>query len=261
MSKIVVVCVLWLSVSIVLGQEMQLLPEKTVGRDTTYAYWESRYYKDIKQAGELAVPEYQRYEDMISHYQGQDFEYIESISNKLNFIDKLFSKISKFIESLFPARSNVVVNENIWTIVGIGGGVLFLFLLYKLIFTGRKIYINHDDEANEQESEIQFVERNLMSVDVRTYIDEALKNQQYALAIRYRHLLNIQSLTYKGIVNWNHSKTNVELMEDVSNQELRNDFLKCASIFDYVWFGDFEVNQADYNKYEAAFKQFQKRWA
>ena len=122
-------------------------------------------------------------------------------------------------------------------------------------------YIKYETEQEEQEEQIDFVERNLLQVDVRTYLSEAIQQKNYALAIRYLQLMNIQLLGRKGIVHWNQARTNQELIAEVENKELKTDFLTCSSFFDYVWFGGFEVSEASYEKYADRFMEFQRRWS
>src|SRR5690606_42056093 len=107
---------------------------------------------------------------------------------------------------------------------------IFLFLLYKLFFSGKKVYVQLPEEKLDEEEEMAFVERNLMQVDLHHYIREALQKGNYAMAIRYQQLLNIQILHEKGYIHWKHTKTNVELMEDVAIKELKEEFLACAAL-------------------------------
>ena len=199
------------------------------------------------------------YDAMLSRYQSKEFEYIESISDKLSFFDKLFDRIEAFFSSLFPAPTTNF-NEGIFNILAVVGGVIFVFLAYKFFISRKRVYIHHEHEEEEQQ-QIDFVEKNLLRVDVDAYLSEALQQKNYALAIRYLHLMNIQLLGRKGIVQWNQSKTNSELMEEVNNVALKNEFLACAALFDYVWFGGFAITATSYTKYEEQFVQFQRRWS
>lgn len=225
----------------------------------SYEYWKSGYYDSIPKAKMIALDTISSFDAMLARYQSKEFEYAESISDKLSFFDKLFDQIEAFFSSLFPAPKTDF-NEGIFNILAIVGGIIFVFLVYKFIMSRNRVYIHHQVEEEEAQ-QVDFVERNLMQIDVDAYLSVALEQKNYALAIRYLHLMNIQLLGRKGIVQWNQSKTNGELMEEVENTELKNDFLDCASLFDYVWFGGFEVTESSYAKYEERFVQFQRRWS
>ncbi|HMR17868.1 MAG TPA: hypothetical protein PKA53_01095 [Sphingobacterium sp.] len=247
---------LWLGSQTLIAQ---ILPDiDTAGNSVIYEYWKPRYYDSIPVKSDLGESPAQPYEEMIVRYQNKDFEYVESISDKLSFFETLIDRINRFLEGLFP-RGNYQLNDAFYNILAILGGIVFLFLVYKLFFSGKKVYINLEDEQDTEE-QIAFVERNLMQVDLRQYIRDALKKENYALAIRYQQLFNIQLLNEKGYIDWKHTKTNMELMEDVDNPALKKEFLDCTAIYDHIWFGDFVIAQGDYARYEQIFRQFQQRW-
>lgn len=224
-----------------------------------YEYWKSGYYDSIPKDKMVIGDTLPSYDAMLSRYQSKEFEYIESISDKLSFFDKLIDRIGAFISSLFPTPKHNF-NEGIVNVLAVIGAVIFVFLIYKFFLSRKQVYIHHQKEE-EEERQIDFIEKNLLQVDVATYLSEALQQKNYALAIRYLHLMNIQLLGRKGIVQWNQSKTNSELMEQVDNAMLKADFLDCASVFDYVWFGGFTITETSYTKYEERFVQFQRRWS
>lgn len=225
----------------------------------THEYWKPRYYDSIPASTGWESQVEQSFGQMVERYHTKDFEYVESISDKLSFLDKLIDRVYQFFEGLFPKRT-YEFDRTVYTILAIVGGVILLLLVYKLFFSGKKIFIQLDAEEGNTEDQIAFVERNLMQVDLKQYIQDALIKQNYAVAIRYQQLFNIQLLHEKGHIEWKHTKTNAELMEGVANAEMRKDFLYCASIYDHVWFGDFAVTQEDYRRYEQIFWQFQQRW-
>lgn len=225
----------------------------------TCIYWKSGYYDSIPKAEIVNNDIRHPFSEMVAQYQTKDFEYVESISNKLNFLDKLFYTIKKFISDLFPSPPGDF-NEGLFNLLAVIGGLIVIFLIYKFFVSRKQVYIKHELEA-DVEQQIDFVERNLMEVDVKTYLAEAVEQKNYALAIRYHQLTNIQLLGRKGVLQWDQSKTNLELMENVKNNDLRQDFMHCASLYNYAWFGNFDISESSYQKYAGQFVQFQRRWS
>lgn len=240
--------------------ELDSISAETIESQPEYEYWKPRYYDSIPILAQMPIDTVPPYAEMLSRYQSKDFEYVESISEQLNFWDELIERFTRFLDSLFP-QPNVKVYDGFYTILGILGGIIFLFLLYKLFFSGKKVYVQLPEEKLDEEEEMAFVERNLMQVDLHHYIREALQKGNYAMAIRYQQLLNIQILHEKGYIHWKHTKTNVELMEDVAIKELKEEFLTCATLFDRVWFGDRKILGQEYTDIERYFKQFQQKWS
>lgn len=225
-----------------------------------HEYWQSRYYDSIPSATYLVNTNTQTFEQLIAKYQEEDFVYSESVAQKMNFIDTILNRIMKLLEDLFP-KSKTAVNKPFFYILGAIGAVIFLFLVYKLIFNRNKLVTYLEDEEIEEEEQVQFVERNLMHVRVQDYISEALKKENFPLAIRYQQLLNIQALSRKGVIDWKHTKTNMELSEEIDNEELKRAFQESVAIFNHVWFGKFPIGKKEYDHYAQVFQQFQRKWA
>ncbi|WP_164111450.1 MULTISPECIES: DUF4129 domain-containing protein [Sphingobacterium] len=246
--------------SSVIFQENLVDTVQSLQDEPIYQYWKAGYYDSIPRAKIVTSDSIEAFDVVVGRYQAKEFEYIESISDKLSFFDKLLDRISKILSDLFPQPKGDF-NEGVFNLLAVIGAVVLIFLIYKFFVSRKKLYVHHDTDVENEEEQIAFVERNLLQVDVQAYLSDALQQKNYTLAIRYLQLLNIQLLGRKGIVQWNQSKTNTELMEEVNNEELRQDFLACAVVFDYAWFGHFEITEDAYQKYAPRFIQFQRRWS
>lgn len=225
-----------------------------------YEYWKKNYYKDIKQVDTLLQPTGQSFSDMIGKYQTKDFEYVESISDKISIWKSIFNWIGQFLSDLFP---DVQASPGEWfyNILGIAGGAFVIFLLYKFFFSGRQFVMNPKEESTDDESTLEFVEKNLLEIDINTYIANATAANNYPLAIRYQQLLNIQLLAKKDIIAWDQTKTNMELTEEILKEDIKKDFKRCSALFDYVWFGDFQIDSNKFEEITKEFHNFQRRWS
>lgn len=239
---------------------LESIAEEVEKPDPKYEYWRKDYYKDITVADSLISPANQDFEKMFAKYQSSEFEYIESISDKLSMWETIKNWINKFFSDLFP-DINASPGDWFYNMLGIAGAAFVIFLLYKFFFSGRQFILNSTENEDSEKAKINFVEQNLLEVDLNKYIKEAVASNNYALAIRYQQLLNIQLLAKKNIVYWNQSKTNMELMDEITRLDLRSDFKKCTALFDYVWFGDFTISASKFEEISQQFQEFQRRWA
>jgi len=232
--------------------------DSTSIEDRVHPYWRKGYYDAVPYVSFIPPIRPQEFDQVFSRYQNVDFLYIEKISDKIGFWERLKRRISTVVSSLFPDYyfSNP---DWVYQILGVVGALLLVYVIYRLVFTGRKVYIKHAAEDPDI-GDVEFVERNLLKVDVRTYIDQALEDADYALAIRYQNLLNIQLLAGKGLIDWSHTKSTIELIGAIENEALKKDFELCSTLFNRVWFGNFPISKVEYEKYAVLFREFQMKW-
>lgn len=226
--------------------------------DTAKPYLAEGYYDQVAKGKPFAGELPQKFEQVLPKYQSEEFQYAESIQDRLSFFDRVMKQISRFLNSLLP-RGDLIRQEYIVRFFALVGAICVAYLLYRFLF-GNKIYTRTQKEEGE-EGGVAFVERNLMEVDMDEYIAKALQQKDYALAVRYQQLKNIKLLAKKGQIVYDHTKTNKELLDTLSNEDLRKDFQQCTSIFNRIWFGSFPIDSAHYQTLAAAFQKFQKRWS
>ena len=91
--------------------------------------------------------------------------------------------------------------------------------------------------------------------NIQELIDAALKAQNYRLAVRFYYLLLLQKLAQKDIIDWQVQKTNADYVYEIKNEVLRTDFTRLTRIYDFIWYGNFEVSQNAFSKAEQEFKK------
>ncbi|HET7361396.1 MAG TPA: DUF4129 domain-containing protein [Salinimicrobium sp.] len=133
----------------------------------------------------------------------------------------------------------------------IGGVVIFAVWLFNRL-NPAEVLLNSEENAKfflSDEEEI------IQSRDIKKLIEKALSNQNFRLAIRYHYLFVLQQLTEKGIINYNFSKTDEDYLAEIDKDILQKQFGRLARIYDFVWYGNFETNQPDFEKAEREFSK------
>lgn len=83
--------------------------------------------------------------------------------------------------------------------------------------------------------------------DFEQLISKAENNNDYRLAIRYYYLLVLKSLSLKNIIEIEDDKTNAEYLNEIKNIDLNIAFSRILYVYNYTWYGEFAVNQQQYN--------------
>lgn len=111
-----------------------------------------------------------------------------------------------------------------------------------------------------QAGKITFTEEEeiVQSRDISQLIKEAVASENYRLAIRFYYLLILQKLSEAGFIKYQFPKTNEEYLAEIGQEDLRKQFRQITRIYDFIWYGSFEVTEENFNRAERDFKAMQK---
>lgn len=135
----------------------------------------------------------------------------------------------------------------------IGALIALVIWLFFKIDNGRAIL-----QANHKGVFIGDDEEIIKNQDIEALIDLALKDKNYRLAVRYYYLLTLQQLSGKELIDWQAQKTNHEYIYEIKNNDLRAQFGKLTEVYDYIWYGNFEVDENAFAKAQLAFSKINK---
>ncbi|HET6559266.1 MAG TPA: DUF4129 domain-containing protein, partial [Prolixibacteraceae bacterium] len=130
--------------------------------------------------------------------------------------------------------------------------ILLLFVvitktkLYKLFYTAKAI----------ENPDVVFSNPDDQFIDFDEAIHSQLMQQQYRQAIRLLYLKLINLLRSKDYIQYSKEKTNRDYLTDLANSELKARFSTITSIYNYVWYGDAEIAQDQYLRFEKSFQSF-----
>lgn len=196
-------------------------------------------------------------ENFQSKYKGPEFDYT-TVKPRESLWQRIQKRLFKFIQSILgdvdPTKTGKYAEMimRLFAIVIIGGVLYFLvkFLLNKdgNYFFGKKnkkITIA-DQDLNENIHEINFNET----------IQNFEQKKEYRAAIRYQFLFILKNLADQKLIVWNAEKTNKDYLAEIRKATLQSSFKELIYIFDYVWYGEFEVDETSYRYYKQKFVNF-----
>ncbi|MBL4664025.1 MAG: DUF4129 domain-containing protein, partial [Flavobacteriaceae bacterium] len=82
--------------------------------------------------------------------------------------------------------------------------------------------------------------------NIKELVTQALEQQDYRLAVRYYYLLILKKLSEGEVIEYMFDKTNNDYIAEISSAEINIQFQKVTSLYDYIWYGNFEVTKSDY---------------
>ncbi len=209
--------------------------------------------KDIK-IDNSAITPLQFNPQFKENYKESAFQYEIKAADKGAW-DRFKEWLSYWFKKLF-GLSDGVSNNAVDVTIKIIAALVVLYVIYLIVkvilnkegqwifgkSTTKKI-IHHDD-----------IERNLQHVDFEKLIASTLKSGNQRLAIRYYYLWLLKKMSEKHIIDWNPEKTNSDYLYEIKNESLKNDFSYVSYLYNYIWYGEFEITQTRFESIKKTFE-------
>lgn len=129
--------------------------------------------------------------------------------------------------------------------------VFILFVIYKIIIANNLFYSRkkgYADDAYETE------EINDENMDDR--INKAISEKDYRSAVRFLYLKTLRLLNDRGWIKYHAQSTNHDYVYQLKQNAVAGDFRFLTQVYDYVWYGEFVVNDDQFGRLHSDFKRF-----
>jgi hypothetical protein len=111
---------------------------------------------------------------------------------------------------------------------------LFVFIIYSIF---KNIDIVKNKKVLENQIDLEDIE-DINKINLNQLYDQAIKANDYRLALRLKFLIIIQKLAFQNVVIWKKDKTNRAYINEIIQDQTRTDFRKIVSIYERVWYGN-----------------------
>jgi len=170
-----------------------------------------------------------------------------------NWLARLFIK---FLTWIFGVEKATGILRTIFTILPYFILLLCLFVIFKFF-----IKINLDSFSKKRINKSGEVlifddEKLIQSDDLDKLLAKAIADNNFRLAIRYEYLKILKHLSMLKLIDWQLQKTNDDYYAELKQVELKPMFKQSTLLYDYVWYGNFKINQNHYAKIRIILDEF-----
>ena len=192
--------------------------------------------------------------DFQKSYQGDEYDYrlnkpsVSIWKRIMNFINDILSKI---FGKTNPGdiSTSILIFLRLLAIVAIGF-VIYIIVRFVLSRNGNWIFGKKNKKLNPDDRTIT---ENIHELNLPAIIGDYEDKGNYRAAIRYQFLLLLKRLTDKKMIEWDPEKTNKDYYRSLSGKLIKEDFQKLSYIFENVWYGERDVNAAEYEVFRDQF--------
>lgn len=187
-------------------------------------------------------------------YTDNEFNYENSGGGK-SFLQKIRDWINNLIRHLLGLDNLKDFNKLSDIFIKILYATIFLAVVYIIV----RLVMNHKGrwffEKNNQTIEVNLdnVEEHIHEADFESMIRETEQAGNTRQSIRLYYLWLLKIFTDKGLIEWNPEKTNADYVRELSDDARKADFRYLSYLYNYIWYGEFSINDEEYRHAREAF--------
>ncbi len=190
-------------------------------------------------------------------------EYVYEIEKTDGWFTRLVNWLERQIDELFNLGSRKKAAKYLNVVKLIFYGLIIVAVVYFIVRAimngeGRWVFGKRSDKKLIEHED---VETNIHIVDFDALIKEATTNNDYRLAVRYQYLNMLKKMSNYEIISYDPEKTNLDYTYEITDETLREQFQYTSYLYNYVWYGEFDINETQYQKAQESFNVLLKNVA
>ncbi|WP_394776544.1 DUF4129 domain-containing protein [Flavobacterium sp.] len=188
-------------------------------------------------------------------YTDSDFVYEQKAPEK-SFWQRFIEWLAYIYRSIFrdqSAQSSVDFIQLFLRAIAILIIVFVIYLIAKAIINkeGQWIFGKNSKKRNINYSDI---EKNIHLLDFEKMIKESIQSGEKRIAVRYYYLWLLKVMAQNHYIEWDIEKTNSDYLYELQNPNHKEDFTYLSYLYNYIWYGEFEIDETSFIKAENRFK-------
>ncbi|RVU01921.1 DUF4129 domain-containing protein [Mucilaginibacter limnophilus] len=179
-----------------------------------------------------------------------EFQYVEGQKAEPSWWDRFWYWFWQWLGDLLSSAglSHPSIKYILVGLAAIGGLFLILKSAGLLKRTAKKVSLPYQESLE-----------NIHEIDFDSEIENAIALRNFRLAVRLQYLKCLKQLSDAGLINWQIDKTNTAYYYELTNPVQREAFGSITRRFEYVWYGDFPIDEHAFGNINVLFQQFKTK--
>ena len=197
------------------------------------------------------------FDDLKEKYKDAEFVYERTVEQS-GWWTRFKKWLSDFFKDLFDFQSDAEASDAVSTFINI----FFIILFILVVFFIAKAIINKEGNwvfgksSDKNLIPVMDVETNIHTTDFKSLIQNAEKENNFRLAVRYYYLWLLKTLSEAELIDYDVEKTNSDYYLELENETVRNEFSYTSYLYNYIWYGEFNIDADQFDKAKKAFNHF-----
>ena len=149
--------------------------------------------------------------------------------------------------------------EAIFSDIGVAPYIRYLVIILVLAFVVYKIFgggfsgLFSRNKKIKGKNGFEYSEEDIYQQDLDEKLSTAIKSKDYRAAIRFYYIKLLKELDINNLIKWEAGKTNRDYQKELKNNPMIENFISLSGIFEYSWYGHFEVDENKFEEWQTNF--------
>lgn len=178
-----------------------------------------------------------------------------------------WDRFTEWLASIFRDLFRFSNNETASTFVSVLLKVLAVLIVVFVIYLIARALINKEGQwifgKNSGKRNVIYsdIEKNIHLLDFEKLIGESIKSGEKRIAVRYYYLWLLKVMAQNNYIEWDIEKTNSDYLYELQKPIHREEFTYLSYLYNYIWYGEFEIDETMFKKAENRFKNALKTFS
>jgi len=168
--------------------------------------------------------------------------------------DRFLRWLGWILNSLFGKATTTDLGRVLMYTIAIILTIVVIMMLLKV--NAFKVFYSGADQGKQG---YQVFHENIHEMNFDTLIQEATEKKEYRLATRLVFLYALKILSDKHLIDFSPGKTNHDYVEELQKGEIKTGLNDLSFYFDYAWYGNFAINENQFQKIKNTFSFWREK--
>ncbi|WP_163409665.1 DUF4129 domain-containing protein [Flavobacterium ajazii] len=189
-------------------------------------------------------------------YTDSDFVYEQKKAEK-NWWDHFKEWLAGIFDEMFTFKDPQASLNFVAVLLKVLAILIVVFVIYLIVKAliakeGQWIF---SKEAKQKIVHYTDAEKNIHLLDFEKLIKESIEAGEKRVAIRYYYLWLLKIMAKNHYIEWDIEKTNTDYLYEIKSPVHKEEFTYLSYLYNYIWYGEFEIDETSFLKVENQFKK------
>lgn len=191
-------------------------------------------------------------EDLRETYTGNEYYYFQIPGDGDNFLSRFLNGIFNWLGDAIGVDVSPFWSQVLKILVFILMAAVAIYFIIRLLSNeSAQSLLSRNPRAV---ASVNMEETHIEQIDLNQLIKDSIATGNYRNAVRFLYLDSLKWLSTHQKIEWDFQKTNSDYYRELKEPGLKDHFKKVSYLYDYVWYGEFELNATSFNEAKTQFE-------